>query len=661
MKVSLALPGRTLYAKIWRMDVGSVNLYLLDTDIEDNIKEDREITYKLYGGSWENRFKQELLLGVGGIRLLDIIGIKPDLYHINEGHAAFIGIERLRKYVQDNKLSITEAVEIVRYTTLFTTHTPVPAGHDAFPEEMLRTYIPHYASRLNISWDEFMNYGRVVENDVNEKFSVSVLAAKLSCEINAVSRIHCNVSRQIFSNIYDGYFPEELDNIGYVTNGVHLQTWAAKEWQSLYENVLGNDYIENQVDVEKWKKIKDVQDDVIWKIRRKLKGELFDVIKERLSEYGRRRNDDPRYIIEVIEKVNSEALTIGFARRFATYKRASLIFKNLEQLSKIVNNEKYPVQFIFSGKAHPNDSAGKDLIRKIIEISRKPEFLGKIIFVEDYDMYIASKLVQGVDIWLNTPTRPLEASGTSGEKAIMNGVINFSVMDGWWAEAYMPGSGWSLKEEITYSNPEYQDQLDAETIYNILEEQIIPTYYNRSKDHIPTKWIGIIKNSIMNIAPRFNMKRMLNDYIEKYYTRMYLNSSNIMLNEYKLAKDIASWKRRIIRGWDSIEILSVEIPDSSSKTFSLGEVFKAKVVLDLNELSSDDIGVEIVFTISRLDNKREVVKVYELAAVKLDRNVVSYEANIDIHNAGVYDFAFRIFVKNKFIGHRQNFNLVKWI
>ncbi|MFA6949115.1 MAG: alpha-glucan family phosphorylase [Lentimicrobiaceae bacterium] len=658
--VSVALPGRNLYAKVWKLDVGRIPLYLLDCDIEENNEADRFITHQLYGGDSDTRFKQELLLGVGGIRMLKTLGITPDVYHCNEGHAAFIGIERLRLLIKEKRFTFDTAIEVVRSTQLFTTHTPVPAGHDAFSEDVLRAYIPHYAERLNISWNTFMNLGRFVENKTDEKFSMSVLAAKLSQEMNGVSLIHGRVSREMFAGMYEGFFPEEL-NIGYVTNGVHLPTWASSDWQKLYKRVFGDDFLEKQYEKERWQKIYDVSDDEIWNLRQNHLKELITYVRLRLKTDLKMRQENPKNIIKTLETINEKALTIGFARRFATYKRAYLLFTNLERLDKLVNNVRYPVQFIFAGKAHPADKAGQDMIKRIVEVSKMPNFAGKIVFVENYDMTLASKLVQGVDIWLNTPTRPLEASGTSGEKAIMNGVLNFSVLDGWWAEGYKPGAGWALSEERTYDTQQFQDELDVENIYNIFENEIVPGFYDRNDKGIPEKWVKSIKKSIAEIAPDFTMRRMLDDYYNKYYYKIIERSSLLKAKDYEKARNLSIWKRKVIRGWESIEVVSVGVPDSNKKPLRLGENFVAEIVLNVNELSPSDIGLEVIFGQKENGEVNKIAFIEEMTVAGVDVNIVTYFIEIKTIQAGVYDFAFRLYPKHPLLPHRQDFNLVKWI
>jgi phosphorylase/glycogen(starch) synthase len=659
-RITFALPGRTMFAKVWRVDVGRIPLYLLDTDFEDNIEADRTITHQLYGGDWENRMKQELLLGIGGIRMIEQLGLAPDRYHCNEGHAAFIGLERLRNFVQKEHLTFAQALEMVRASTLFTTHTPVPAGHDTFSEDLMRRYLSHIPDHLDISWQQFMNLGKMTEDDPNEKFSMSVLAAKISQEINGVSRIHGRVTREMFSKLYPGYYPEEL-HIGYVTNGVHYPTWTAKSWQQLYTNTFGEGFQEDESNPDFWQKIQEVDDSTVWNIHMKQKAQLWEFIVGRAEQDMTRRHENPKLMFRIREELNPGALTIGFARRFATYKRGYLLFSNLERLSAIVNNKKKPVHFIFAGKAHPNDKAGQELIKRIFEVSRMPQFIGKILFIENYEIEVAKYLIRGVDIWLNTPTRPLEASGTSGEKAVMNGVVNFSVLDGWWAEGYKPNAGWALREDNTYDNPQFQDDLDAETIYSILEDEIIPLYYDMNSKKLPVRWISYIKNTISEIAPHFTMKRQLDDYIRLYYDILLERSGKLLANDHALAREIASWKRKMAKGWDQIEVLKVRIPDSNHKPLELGETFKAEISLNTGDLAPEEIGIEVIFGKKVNDVVTHPEMKEEMQVVRNGKSGTHYACEIEIERAGVYDFVFRVFPKHPLLPHRQDFPLVKWI
>ena len=660
LRIQLALPGRTLYAKIWRIDVGRVPLYLLDTDIADNNEQDRQVTSQLYGGDWEHRLKQEMLLGIGGIRLLDALQIKPDLYHCNEGHAAFLTLERLRKYVQEDNLSYDEALEVVRASSLFTTHTPVPAGHDAFTEDLLRAYISNYDNELNISWEKLMGLGRLEEHNAAEKFSMSHLAVRTSQEVNGVSKIHGEVSRKMFSDLWEGYHRTEL-HIDHVTNGVHYGTWIAPEWHQLFTDQLGPNFYANQLDKNHWRKIHDVDDVTLWNIRKKLKARLLTEVNRRLEVDLRKRNRNPREIYERTHNIKSNVLIIGFARRFATYKRAHLLFYNLEKLSQIVGNKNQPVLFLFAGKAHPADGGGQDLIRQIVEVAERQEFWGKVVFLENYDMDLARLMVQGVDVWLNTPTRPQEASGTSGMKATLNGVLNFSVLDGWWAEGYRPDLGWALQQERTYENQDFQNQLDAETIYDILERDIVPTYFTHNDDQLSHAWLQRMKVAIAEIAPEFTTRRMLNDYQQKFYSKLYERTLEIRNHNFAEARTIAQWKRKVRRYWESIEVVDVQVYDTSNNALPLGEPFQATLTLNLSELSIEDVGIELL-VIERTDEKNfHIVLIEPLKAIEQHNNLVVYRCEIQTTQAGVYDYGFRIYPKHELLPYKHDFNLVRWV
>ncbi|HEX3007078.1 MAG TPA: alpha-glucan family phosphorylase, partial [Bacteroidales bacterium] len=565
-------------------------------------------------------------------------------------------------YINEKNLTFSEALEIVRASTLFTTHTPVPAGHDSFEENMVRMYMSHYPERLKISWTQFLGLGKTNPLDPHERFSMSYLAANISQEVNGVSRLHGHVSKEIFSSLWPGYTTDEI-HIGYVTNGVHLPTWASKEWKALYTKYFGKDFLTKQINKETWEKIYTVPDKEIWKLRNNQRKKLIDYIKQRNKESSLKRYENPKHLVEISEKINKFTLTIGFARRFATYKRAHLLFRDIDRLARIVNNPGMPVQFLFAGKAHPADKAGADLIKMIVEISRRPEFVGKIIFLQNYDMDLAKHLVQGVDVWLNTPTRPLEASGTSGEKAVMNGVLHFSVLDGWWAEGYYPDAGWALPEEKTYDDNDFQDELDSETIYSLLENEIAPLFYFRDDDDVPTGWVRYIKNCIAKVSPNFTTTRMLKDYVDQYYNNLYQRSELMKKDDYELAKDLSSWKKKVFRAWESIEVISVKLPDISKEPIVLGKNYVGDVILDLNELSVDDIGLEIVIAeiISPDSDKVKVIFVQEFKLFSLEGKIATYKVDIVPVKTGAYDFGIRIFPKNPALPHKQDFNLVKWI
>lgn len=647
-----------VHAYVWKVNVGRISLYLLDTDNEMNSEFDRSITHQLYGGDWENRLKQEILLGIGGILTLKALGIKKDIYHCNEGHAALINVQRLSDYVAEG-LSFDQAIELVRASSLYTVHTPVPAGHDYFDEGLFGKYMSGYPQKLGISWDDLMDLGRNNPGDKGERFCMSVFACNTSQEVNGVSWLHGKVSQEMFSSIWKGYFPEE-SHVGYVTNGVHFPTWCASEWKQLYSKYFDSNFLYDQSNPKIWEAINNVPDEEIWNTRQTMKHKLVDYIRKQFSETWLKNQGDPSRIVSLMEKINPNALLIGFGRRFATYKRAHLLFTDLDRLAKIVNNPDRPVQFLFTGKAHPHDGAGQGLIKRIIEISRRPEFLGKIIFLENYDMQLARRLVTGVDIWLNTPTRPLEASGTSGEKALMNGVLNFSVLDGWWLEGYREKAGWALTEKRTYQNQEYQDQLDAATIYSILETEILPLYYDKNEAGYSEEWIKYIKNSISQIAPHYTMKRQLDDYYDRFYNKLAKRFHVLNADNYKKAKEIAAWKEEVAEKWDSIEVVSFEKSEELlQNSIQSGKDYTITYVIDEKGLN-DAIGIELVTIFTDAEGKEHVYSVEPFEVVKKEGTLYTFQATHSLSNAGSFKVAYRMYPKNPDLPHRQDFCYVRW-
>ena len=647
-----------VHANVWRVNVGRISLYLLDTDNEMNSEFDRPITHQLYGGDWENRLKQEILLGIGGILTLKALGIKKDVYHCNEGHAALINVQRICDYVATG-LTFDQAIELVRASSLYTVHTPVPAGHDYFDEGLFGKYMGGYPSRMGITWDDLMDLGRNNPGDKGERFCMSVFACNTSQEVNGVSWLHGKVSQEMFSSIWKGYFPEE-SHVGYVTNGVHFPTWSATEWKELYFKYFNENFWFDQSNPKIWEAIYNVPDEEIWKTRMTMKNKLVDYIRKSFRDTWLKNQGDPSRIVSLMDKINPNALLIGFGRRFATYKRAHLLFTDLDRLSKIVNNPDYPVQFLFTGKAHPHDGAGQGLIKRIIEISRRPEFLGKIIFLENYDMQLARRLVSGVDIWLNTPTRPLEASGTSGEKALMNGVVNFSVLDGWWLEGYREGAGWALTEKRTYQNQEHQDLLDAATIYSILETEILPLYYARNKKGYSEGWIKVVKNSIAQIAPHYTMKRQLDDYYSKFYCKLAKRFQTLAANDNAKAKEIAAWKEEVVAKWDAIEIVSCDkVEDLKNGDIESGKEYTITYVIDEKGLN-DAVGLELVTTYTTADGKQHVYSVEPFSVIKKEGNLYTFQVKHSLSNAGSFKVSYRMFPKNPELPHRQDFCYVRW-
>ena len=678
--VDVPYPNFMVHATLWRANVGRISLYLLDTDNELNSEYDRRITHSLYGGDWENRIKQEYLLGIGGMLALNKLGIKKDVYHCNEGHAALCNVQRLAEYVESG-LSFNQALELVRASSLYTVPTPVPAGHDYFDEGLFNKYMNQFPARLGISWDDFMGMGRTNPGDKNEKFCMSTFLCKTCQEVNGVSWLHGRVSQQMFRGIWPGYLPspERLDHaerthdeweeiynpnpeeshVGYVTNGVHLPTWCAKEWQAVYKKYLGAEYYHDQSNEKIWEKILQVPDEVIWNTRVELKNKLIDYIRRRFRENWLKNQGDPSMVVSLLDKINPNALLIGFARRFATYKRAHLLFSDLDRLSKIVNNPKYPVQFLFAGKAHPADGAGQGLIKKIYDISQRPEFMGKILFLDNYDMQLARRLVSGVDIWMNTPTRPLEASGTSGEKALMNGVVNLSVLDGWWYEGYREGAGWALTDRRTYENQDHQYKLDASTIYSMLEQEIIPLYYARNRQGFSENWVRTVKNSIARIAPHYTMKRQLDDYYTRFYNPLAARFHAISADNNRIARDIAAWKESVAERWDSIKVVSSTRSENlQSASLISGKEFTVRHVVDEQGLD-DAVGIDLV-VMTGTDGNEHVSEVLPMKLVSREGNLHTFELTASIDLAGSYKMAYRLYPKHPQLANRQDMCYVRW-
>lgn len=656
MVVDVPYMNYQVHAYVWAMNVGRIKLYLLDTDNDMNSEFDRPITHALYGGDNENRLKQEILLGIGGILTLKKLGIKKEIYHCNEGHAALCNLQRLIDYIKEG-LSFNEALELVRASSLYTVHTPVPAGHDYFDESLFGKYMGRYPQMLGITWDEFIGMGRTNPEDHSERFCMSTFACNTCQEVNGVSKLHGWVSQRMFAPIWKGYYPEE-SHVDYVTNGVHFPTWTATEWRKVYAKYFDKNYIYDQSNESLWHAIYNVPDAEIWETRMALKKKLVNYIREKFAATWLKNQGDPSRVVALLDSITPNALYIGFCRRFATYKRAHLLFTDLERLSKIVNNPERPVKFIFSGKAHPADGAGQGLIKKIFEISQRPEFLGKIIFLEDYDMQLARRLVSGVDIWMNTPTRPLEASGTSGEKAEMNGVVNLSVLDGWWVEGYREGAGWALKQERTYQNQGYQDQLDAATIYSLLENEILPLYYNRNEQGFSEGWIKTIKNSIATIAPHYTMKRQLDDYYDKFYSKEAANFKKLAADNNRLAKELAAWKETVAERWDAIRVVSKD--DSALSAAETGKEYTLRYVIDEQGLN-DAVGLELVSIKTDKNGEDHIFSKREFKMVGREGNNYTFEATFEPDVAGAFKSCVRMYPKNENLVHREDFCYVKWL
>jgi starch phosphorylase len=591
IKISVPMPGRQLYAVVWKVQVGRVPLFLLDSNIEDNtLPEDRDLTDRLYGGDRRTRIRQEILMGIGGIRALDALGMRPTVCHMNEGHAAFLALERIRQLMQEQHLSFHEAKEISRTSVIFTTHTPVPAGLERFGFDLIDEHFTEYYQSLGLSRDEFINLGRENMGDY-ELFSMPVMAINLSAAVNGVAQLHGVVSRKIWRWMYPGV-PEDEVPIGSVTNGIHVQSWISQDMGALFDRYLDPAWREEEYRADIWAAAEDIPDEELWRTHQRRRERLVAFARDRLHAQLQNRGL-PRSEIEAASEVlNPEALTIGFARRFATYKRATLLFRDIERLKRIVNNPDRPVQIIFAGKAHPHDAEGKDLIRQIIHVARDEELRNHIVFLENYDMNVARYLVQGVDVWLNNPRRPKEASGTSGMKVIYNGGLNCSILDGWWDEGYDPSVGWAIGNGEEY--PEYeaahQDYVESQALYNVLEQDIIPLFYHRTRDGLPREWIAKVKNSMRVLAPFFTTHRMVQQYTERYYMPSYERALEMMSNNIAQGKAFSAWRNMIQQSWHQIRVRSVNISEQQVK---VGKAFTVEAQIHLGGLKPDDVRVQL--------------------------------------------------------------------
>lgn len=655
MVLEIPMTNHVVYAHVWLVQVGRIHLYLMDTDIEANEAWDKEITHKLYGGDWENRMRQEYLLGIGGMLMLNRLGIHRDVYHMNEGHAAFMNVQRLADKVQTERYTFEEALELVRASSLYTVHTPVPAGHDYFDEMLLGKYMGHFPGCLGITWPDFMDLGR--ENPgSNEKFSMSVFALNTCQEANGVSRLHGRVSQQMFAPVWKGFFPEEI-HVGYVTNGVHLPTWATARWQEFYRNKLGADYLEHQTEETLWKRLQQVPSEDIWTLRQAQKRELIAYIKQRYTERWVKNSSHPAEALAMLEGLNPNALWVGFGRRFATYKRAHLLFTDIERLKAIANDPERPVIFVFTGKAHPADGGGQGLIKLILEYSRMPEFAGKILFLENYDIQLAQKLIPGVDVWMNTPTRPLEASGTSGQKAEMNGVLNLSVLDGWWYEGYCEKAGWALTDKRTFSNQEYQDKLDAATIYDLFEREIIPLYFQRERGReYSEEWVQYIKNSLHRIAPHFTMRRMLDDYYRKFYAPLAQRYALLCEQDAVAARKLVAWKRHVEENWESMHAVTLENHEEPNGMRLI------RLTLDRGTLHTRlDVQLVIAKKVSDGQPELQMVKDFTLITTDPEARQQVYELSYRLPSPGYHKEAVRVLPHHDLLPHRMDFAYINYL
>ena len=659
--VSVNMPKGTLYLKIWQVNVGRVKLYLLDSDVEENIEEYRGITSTLYGGNQETRIQQEIVLGMGGVKVLKILGLNPTIYHMNEGHSSFLILELINQIMQEKKVSFNIAKDIVSSKTVFTTHTPVPAGNDIFPLSLVETYFDGIWEKYGISKNEFFKMGMAPNSEVeNSEFNMGILALKVAGKKNGVSKLHGAVSRELFAEVWPNIIAHESP-ITYVTNGIHTCSWLAPNLKKLYNKYLIPFWQDMIYDDNVWKNVKNIPDKDLWDAHIDRKRKLLALVKDNTAERLKRNGYTYDQIAKIVSGLNPNALTIGFARRFATYKRATLIFRDLERITQILNDKNRPVQLIFAGKAHPADKEGQELIKFIHEISMKPQFKGKVFLLEDYSIGMSRYLISGVDVWLNNPRRPMEASGTSGQKASVNGVINFSILDGWWAEGYNANNGWKIGTNADYDNYEIQDNDDSESIYNTLEKKIIPSYYNQNDKGFSNSWVNMMKESIITTGGKFSTARMLVDYVQKLYMPL-CNLTNKYYSNLADVTEFNEWKRKINESFDKI-VITQEDTNADNETIDAGKSIKVRCKVKLPNISVDKIQVQVYY--GQIEDtgvvSNAVVIPMKLIESDEENRTYRFETDVELTTGGNYGYTFRVMPKHEMILDAENLDLVKWI
>lgn len=657
--IFVKFPKRRLYLKVWQINVGRVKLYLLDSDIEKNNEEDRDVTLRLYGGDQEMRIRQEIVLGMAGVNLLKTLGLNPTVYHMNEGHSAFLNLEIIKNIIEEKEVSFEVARDIASSKTVFTTHTPVPAGNDIFPVALVEKYFKDFWPRLGLTREEFLKLGMKPKGDLEPGFNMGILALKIAGKKNGVSKLHGAVSRELFGDLWPDIAANESP-ITYVTNGIHTCSWLSPRLKELYNKYMDPYWQDTMFDDKKWEKVRNIPNDKLWEAHQDRKVKLLELVKQNVTKRLRRENYNYDDINDIVSKLDPNALTIGFARRFATYKRATLIFKDIERITQLLNNKDMPVQLIFAGKAHPKDKEGADLIKFIHDIAMMPQFKGKIFLLENYNIAMSRYLISGVDVWLNTPRRPMEASGTSGQKASVNGVINFSVLDGWWAEGYNQYNGWTIGTNAEYNSYEEQDKADSESIYYTLENKIIPTYYKKERNGISPKWIEIMKESIISTGGKYSTARMLVDYTDN----LYIPLCNLTKTYYEEIDNVAAfnnWKHEIVTNWKDIKLTQINNLDNI--TIDAGNNIEVKCEVELPNINKDNIEVEVYYG-KILDNgivENVSIIPMELESADEEAKKYYYKAKVELTTGGNYGYTFRVMPKHEMILEPTNLNLIKWI
>jgi starch phosphorylase len=657
VRIGIRILDRDVFAKIWELRVGRINLYLLDTDTPENKAEDRLITAELYGGDLEMRMRQEIVLGIGGVKVLSALGIDADVYHMNEGHSAFLALERIRRIVAEKKLDFYSALQVVAAANVFTTHTPVPAGNDSFSRDMMRKYFGEFAKELNIPFDELLSFGQT-RVDPNDPFSMTILALRMSRHANGVSRLHGEVSRSLWKDVWSGIPVYEVP-ITSITNGIHSKTWMAPEFADLYRKYLGN-WEEHLTEPDFWRGVIDIPDAQLWETHQKLKLRLIEFVRERVRMRRERIGEPPDIVRRANRLLDPEILTVGFARRFATYKRGALLFSDKERLERLLNDRTRPVQFIFAGKAHPKDEGGKALIQQVYQFSREAGMENRVVFLEDYDSYIARRLVQGVDLWLNHPLRPQEASGTSGMKAAPNGGLNLSVLDGWWCEGYNGNNGWAIGSEIKSGTVEFQNEVDTSSLYQLLENQIIPLYYAKPDGKLPLAWLQLMRESIRSVTPAFNTHRMVKEYTERLYIPAAKSQADFSRDECSAAVQLSQWKTKIRKDWQQVKINDVEVGNQDRQNIPVGESLQLRARVHLGPVDPKHVRVEAYH--GEAENggiKNPAITVLAESNQNGDGSYI-YQGSVPASESGAYGFSIRVVPTHPHLMQSHELRLITW-
>ena len=659
LKITVDYPERKLYLKVWKINVGRIKLYLMDSDIDENSEEDKKVTLQLYGGDQDMRIKQEIVLGMGGVKLLKTLGLNPTVYHMNEGHSSFLTLELIKDLMEEKKISFEMAKDITTSKTVFTTHTPVPAGNDIFPLDLVEKYFKDFWPKIGLSREEFLKLGMKPTEKLDNGFNMGILALKNAGKKNGVSKLHGAVSRELFGEVWPNIAANESP-IGYVTNGIHTCSWLAQNLKELYNEYLIPYWQDNMQKDDVWKQIKDIPNERLWNEHQARKMKMLKMVKENTTERLKRVGIPYEEIKEITSKINPNALTIGFARRFATYKRATLIFKDLERITQILNDSERPIQLIFAGKAHPLDKVGQDLIKYINELAMKPQFKGKIFVLENYNIGMSRYLISGCDVWLNNPRRPMEASGTSGQKASVNGVINFSVLDGWWAEGYDQTNGWTIGTNAEFTSYEEQDLADSESLYNTLENKIIPLYYENREENIPNNWVEIMKNSIITTGGKYSTQRMVIDYTNKMYIPL-CNLYNTYYSNLESVAEYSQWKSELNNSWNDIEIK--QLNNLSDISMDAGNKINVECEVKLPNINVENIEAQVYYgkiAENGMVDNIEIIPM-KLKAKNEEEKTYTFEAKIELTTGGDYGYTFRVMPKHEMLLESSDLNLIKWI